>query len=278
MKILHRIAFVASEADRRDIDRLGVKLQPTGKVPAGFISFDASESDPNWPAVHDWIEQRGLGVHWVRTVFSTREVDEACWLNLQPDWHHGYPQPEGGFAYTRTTYDPQDYCRLCGVGGRQRGPFAMSGEPAWGTRGILQLNWVFDEYFVIPEVAATVFGPYGIGTRPVTNRRGAELRTVLQLDIHERVSLRIEGLPSETCGECGRLKFEPVTRGPFPALASEPSGHMARTNELFGTGSEAHNEVIVSQALGRAMRNAGVKGASFRPVIGNAPIATPTAS
>ncbi len=266
MQILHRIGFVAGDQDRKDMARLGTELHALGRVPAGFISFDVSESAGNWPAVQEWIERRGLGVHSVWTIFSKREINEARWLNLQPDWHHGYPQPEDHFAYRQTTYDAADYCHVCGVGGRQKAPFVMSGEPKWGTRSILQLNWVFDEYFVTPPVATTVFQPYGIGTRSVQNRRGAELRTALQLDAHERVSLQVGGLASETCPVCGRVKFVPICRGPLPNLASEPSGHMVRTSEAFGTGGEAHNEVIVSQTLGAAIRTARVKGVSFRPV------------
>jgi hypothetical protein len=266
LQILHRIAFVAREADLREIDRLGVKLHPTGLVPAGFISFDASESAANWPAVREWLERTGFGEHWVRTVFTKQEIDEARWLNLQPDWHHGYPQPDDDFGYTRTTYDPSDYCTSCGVGGHQKAPFVMAGEPKWGTRSILQLNWVFDEYFVTPEVAKTLFEPFGIGSRPVLNRRGSELQTAVQLIVDERVSIRTDGLASETCSRCGRVKYLPISRGPLPALVAEPVGHMARTNEVFGSGGRSFNAVIVTQALARAIRAAGVKGVSFRPV------------
>ncbi len=266
MKILHRIAFIATDADRRDLARLGVKVRSTGLVPAGFIDFDASESEENWPLVRDWIERRGLGVHSVRTVFSKREIDAAQWLALGSIWHHGYPQPEDDFGYLRTTYDAASYCEECGTGAVQKAAFAMAGEPKWGTRGILQLNWVFDEFFVKPDVFDRVFAPLGIESWAVHNRRGQVLRSALQLAIVERVCFG-PGLPSGSkCPACGRIKYSPAARGTLPPLRDEPSSHISRSAEWFGSGGEAHNQIIVSQALARAIVAADVKGVSFRPL------------
>jgi hypothetical protein len=142
----------------------------------------------------------------------------------------------------------------------------MRGEPRWGRRSILQLNWIFDEYFVTPEVWQAVFEPRGIASRPVTNRRGIELRTVVQLVVAEEVGLQTDGLAQATCAACGRIKYLPVTRGPLPPLTSEPTGHMAKTRELFGSGARAFREVLVSQALRRDLQSGGVRGASFTPV------------
>jgi hypothetical protein len=265
MRIVHRIALTADEADRREIDRLGIKVRPPAKISDGWVFFDITESDDSWPGVRDWIERRRPS-DLVTTRFSQREIEAARWLSVEPDWHHGFPQPEDDFGYIRTTYDPASYCDECGVGAVQRAPFVMSGEPKWGTRGILQLNWVFDEFFVTPEVHETVFAPHGIGLRPVRNGRGAELRSVVQLVVEERVSVDTRGLECQKCARCGRVKYLPVTRGPLPRLMAEPRGHVSRTTEWFGSGGEAHNEIIVSQALARAIGEAGVKGVSFSPV------------
>jgi hypothetical protein len=235
-------------------------------APPGFISFDVSESNANWPSVLKWIEERGLGEHWVRTVFTKAEIREARWLQLQSDWHHGYPQPEDGYGYTRTTYDADGYCPLCGIEGPQRAPFVMAGEPRWGTRSILQLNWVFDEFFVTPDLAGTVFAEAGIGSRPVLNRRGSPLRTVVQLVVNERVSIQTRGLPFETCPRCGRRKYLPISRGPLAALIAEPIAEMARTDEVFGSGGDAFNAVVVSRKLARALTVARVRGVGFAPV------------
>jgi len=260
MQIVHHVALSADEVEMRELEGLGVKVQD------GFFAFEVTESDPRWGEFRTWIARRRPS-DFVYTRFSKGEIAAARWLGLEPDWHHGYPQPnELEFGYLEATYDLTEYCRQCGAGLRQKAPFQMRGEPRWGRRSILQLNWVFDEFFVTPEVWQAVFEPRGIASRTVTNRRGIELRTVVQLVVAEEVGLQTDGLAQETCGACGRIKYLPVTRGPLPPLTSEPTGHMGKTRELFGSGASAFREVLVSQALRRDLRSGGVRGASFTPV------------
>jgi hypothetical protein len=95
----------------------------------------------------------------------------------------------------------------------QVAPFQMTGEPAWGRNFILQLNWVFDEFFVTPQLWQTVFEPPGVRMRPVLGARGQELSTVVQLVADEVVPAATDGMPIERCGGCGRVKELPVTRG-----------------------------------------------------------------
>jgi hypothetical protein len=142
----------------------------------------------------------------------------------------------------------------------------MRGEPRWGRRGILQLNWVFDQYFVTPLVWTTVFRPFGIPCQPVLKRGGVELQTVVQLDVVEDVNVRTENLDRELCPACGRGKYLPMKRGPLPELTTPPLGHMAKTREYFGSGASAHHEVVMSQELGSAFRAAKIRGASVHPV------------
>ena len=142
----------------------------------------------------------------------------------------------------------------------------MKAEPKWGRNSILQLNWVFDEYFVTPALWAEVFRPRAIGYRPVTTRKGTELATVVQLVVSEEVDVITQGLAREPCANCGRTKYRPVVRGESAPLATEPVGHMARTKQFFGSGASAHRGVIVSQELAAALRELNVRGASVRPV------------
>ena len=260
MEIIHRIALTANQRDQADLADLGF---PVG---SGFVGFDVAESDEAWPAVRRWVAMRHPS-DFPRTTFSEAEIAAARWLLVMPDWHHGYPQPHADrFGHRDVTYDLTEYCPRCGIGLRQKAPFQMTGEPRWGHRAILQLNWVFDEYFVTPGVWAEVFRPHGVASRPVTNRRGTELATVVQLVIEEEVSLAAARLPAETCGSCGRVKYLPVPRGPLPPLAAEPAGQLVRTREHFGSGARAFRAVIASQELARAVRQAEVRGASFDPL------------
>ena len=213
-----------------------------------------------------WIAAR-RAVDIVRTNFSKQEIADARWLELVPDWHRGYPQPkEGVFGYLEVTYDTSQYCPECGIGLRQKAPFQMKAEPKWGRNGILQLNWVFDEYFVKSAVWANIFEPHGIGCRHVQNTRGKELKTVVQLVVERETDIVNDGLPMEKCTRCGRVKYIPVTRGPFPALACEPAGHMVKTRQYFGSGASAHKGVIISQVLARARSAKNIRGASVIPV------------
>lgn len=149
---------------------------------------------------------------------------------------------------------------------RQNAPFQMKAKPEWGRNGILQLNWVFDEYFVTPAVWTASFKPKGIDCRPVVSQRGGELKTVVQLVVEKDVGILTDGLLSERCTRCGRVKYLPVMRGPFPPLTTEPSSEMVKTREYFGSGAAAHKRVLVSPKLARALAAEKVLGASVRPV------------
>jgi hypothetical protein len=267
MRIMHHVFIGADDKTRREFDRLGVKVELVdgGGIMRDHLVLDIAESDPSWAGVQAWISKRSH-VDSVSPSFSEAEVEAARWLQLLSDWHHGYPQPEDDFGYRDLTYDLSAYCSMCGIGAVQKAPFRMRREPRWGRRGILQLNWVFDEYFVTPDVWATVFQPHGIASRPVLKRGGVELSTVVQLDIAEHVSIRTVGLETDVCSACGRVKYLPIKRGPLPELVEEPSGHVAKTREHFGSGASAHHAIVLSQALGAAIRAAKVRGASAHPV------------
>lgn len=269
MKVIHRFAFRLSPQRREELVSLGVKPEAGVVMPGGghpFVAVLVAEEHVNWPrlkAKFDLWQVRGS----VSTEFSKVEIRAARWVELEPAWHHGYPQPrEHEFGYLEATYDLSDHCSECGTGKVQKAPFQMKAEPKWGRRGILQLNWVFDEYFVTPDVWASVFQPHGVGCRPVLDRKHSALKTVVQLAVEEQVDIDVTGLPSQTCGSCGRVKYLPHTRGFFPRLVKNPKAAMVKTNEVFGDGASAQHAVLVSQDIAQAMTNEKVKGASFKPV------------
>ncbi|HSP78312.1 MAG TPA: hypothetical protein VLQ93_07270 [Myxococcaceae bacterium] len=200
MQIIHRISIDSTPEIRRELATMGIVVGASG-----LVTFEIDEAYDSWPALQSWIARRDA-FDLISTNFSKKEIAEARWLELEPDWHHGYPQPgEDHFGYWEATYDVADFCERCGIGLKQKAPFQMKAEPRWGRRGILQLNWVFDEFFVTPEVWSAIFRPHGIGCRPVLNTKGAELKTVVQLVVQEGV--KTEGLEAERCTHCGRLKF-----------------------------------------------------------------------
>lgn len=263
MRVVHRVSISSSPEVSTELADLGVPVESTG-----FVTFEVDETHPRWPELRAWIDRRSAP-DAVFTMFSDGELAAAPWLELVPDWHHGYPQPdEDSFGYLLVTYDLTDYCATCGVGLRQIAPFQMKGEPKWGRRGILQLNWVFDVFFVTPKVWSTVFEPLGVRRRPVVTPWGDELETVVQLVVECEADIATEGLEGETCGSCGRTKYLPVLRGPFPALVNEPASPLVKTRQWFGSGASARRRVLVPQEARQAMEAEEVRGASFRPVVG----------
>ena len=108
--------------------------------------FEIDEGHENWPAIRAWVA-RHQASDVIETKFTPDEVATARWLELVPAWQHRYPEPKENFQYRRTTYDDSNYCDACGVGLRQQAPFSIAGEPRWGKNSILQLNWIFDQFF-----------------------------------------------------------------------------------------------------------------------------------
>lgn len=266
MQIVHRISINSTPSIQRELAALRVFGGEGDPTVSRLVTFEVKESDQAWPAVREWIIRR-KALDVVSTTFSAEELSEAAWLELRADWHYGYPQPdERNFGYLAATYDLSDFCGQCGIGLKQKAPFQMKGEPKWGRNNILQLNWVFDEYFVRPEIWVNVFEPQGIRSRPVFNARDGTLRSVVQLVIDDEVSMATNGLSAERCQTCGRVKYLPVTKGMFPALMHKPSGAMVRTQEYFGSGASAYRAVVVSAAIASSLASAKVRGASLRPV------------
>ncbi len=261
MRYFFRYIVQSSPEIAAELAAMSVKVKPSG-----YIGFNIDEADPHAMAIASWAHRRHIEVQ-VGTRLEPADLVATDWLELLPDWLHGYPQPdEGEFGYLRATYDLSAYCEACGVGLRQVAPFQMKGEPPWGRRSILQLNWVFGECFVTPETWETTFKPFGVGRRPVTDRRHRELTTVVQLVVEELVDVDGTGRPVETCLRCGVVKIQPISSGFFPALRGVPVGAVCRTRQWFGSGAEARQPILVSQELRRAMIRDGVRGASFRPV------------
>ncbi|WNG33080.1 hypothetical protein F0U61_05175 [Archangium violaceum] len=261
MQIIHRVSISSTPEIRGELAALGVVVGASG-----LVTFEVDETHESWSALRLWIVKR-RAVDIVSTKFSERELAAASWLVLEPGWHQGCPQPdEARFGFRDATYTSAGFCEQCGIGLEQKAPFQMKSEPRWGRNGVLQLHWVFDEFFVTPEVWSTVFKPNGVGCRPVLDAKGAELKTVVQLVTQEEVGVVVEGLEAERCARCGRDKFLPVTRGTFPPLASEPSVRMAKTREYFGSGASAYRGVLVSREVARALAEEKVLGASVRPV------------
>ena len=261
MKIIHRIGVGGQGPIRTELQRLGYELKD------GCGALHVEESDSRWPKVDELVKKYAK-LDMVTTKFSPSEIASAKFLTLVPEWHHGYPQPDGGFAYEAVTYDGIAGCSDCGCLKRQIAPFRFKREPKWGRRSILQLNWVFDEYFVIPDVWEEVFRPLGIGALEVLHAKTEmPLKTVVQLDIpREDVELHLPTYEFQQCDLCTTKKYLPISRGFFPSFTGKSNSALFRSREFFGSGGSAFNEIFVTQSLCRAMRERKLRGVRFKPV------------
>lgn len=241
-----------------------LRITDTGGRGDPLIVFRIDERHSSFGEISRMLAKWGVSSQ-VTTKFTDRELRAASWLLVRVKTH-GRFVASNNQTYLEASHDLTEACETCGQGRRQKAPCRMPGEPRWGRNGIIQLHFVYDECFVQPAVWRTVFKPHGIACRPVVSRRGSELETVVQLQVDEEVSIVTDDLESETCRACGRTKYHPVTRGRSPALCTEPTAAMARTAQWFGSGAFSERLPLISQALFRALQDAGVRGARYRPV------------
>lgn len=269
MKIIHRLGERYEETVVEKLQDIGVDCPKTAMgLSMEWLILDLDEADPKWPEIKAILDDCGV-ITCVRTEFTVGEVLAAQWLHVGA-WHNGYPMPDDDFGYLDLTYDLSEYCERCGIGAKQKGPFRIRGEPKWGTRAVMQLNWVFDEVFVRPEIWRTFFFPLGIECRPVlAHKKETELKTVVQLRIDTVLDaeLELKEHPFDVCEFCQRKKYLPFPRGRFPAMTRSVQGvHAVKSKEWFGSGASAHRAVLISGDVVRQLVDAKTRGADFTPL------------
>ncbi|HET9408668.1 MAG TPA: hypothetical protein VFO39_15610 [Candidatus Sulfotelmatobacter sp.] len=267
MKVIHRRAFrLNADQDHVRFEVLGLDASQVIRFPDdhSFIVVEIAEDDPRWPKVLPFLNEQ-KATDFVTTEFSGSEIESASFLVMFATAHRGYPQPEKDFAYLSATYDLTELCVKCGLGLRQQAPFRLKGEPRSTNKSILQLNWVFDEFFVAPEVWETLFRPFGVGSREVVfNRTGVRIGSLVQLDITAFCDVSIGGLGRKDCPVCGRRSYQQANGRYYPAPIST-SFPICKSNQLFGAHANPYRLVIVSHEVYNAVIRAGLKGVQFCP-------------
>ncbi|MFO0828698.1 MAG: hypothetical protein U0572_11205 [Phycisphaerales bacterium] len=297
MKINHRIALRHDDRFWREIDRLGLHYDrgdPNNVLQLAISVLNVTEDQPEWPEVERLVAKYCSGPHSVSTLFTKAELDTARWLQLSALGHHGYPQPEEDFGYQEVTYDLTEYCPTCGIGGAQKAPFRLRAEFKPSRSQILQLNWVFDEFFLRDEAreglrSAAITGIDYLA--PVLHKSGRQSERVAQMVVKTKLPLAINpvGLQPVTCkpqneewqemqrlrisepeklSHCGRVKYHRAHKGPYRfdggAFAGAPD--VVKSHEWFGSGASAHRLVIVSQRFRQAVVTSKWRGVSFEPI------------
>ncbi|MFY9825628.1 MAG: hypothetical protein WAM82_29915 [Thermoanaerobaculia bacterium] len=299
MKINHRIAARYDEPFWLELDRLGLDYEhgdPNNVLGLAISVLNITEDQPQWPKVQRLIAEHDVRVHSITNLFSKREVNQAEWLQMSALGQFGYPQPVDD--YREITYDVSQYCDHCGIGGVQNAPFRLRSEPKARHSQFVQLNWVFDEFFVRREArqGLTAAGLTGFDFRPaVIHRKDRPSGEIEQMEILSvlQPALNPTGLQTVTCKErneeweskrrrfpnwrppvaesnsyCGRVKFHLESREPLrfdrSALAAAPD--VVKSHEWFGSGGSAFRLVLVSQRFRRVVLEAKWRGLFFEPV------------
>lgn len=297
MKINHRIALRHDDPFWREIDRLGLDYDrgdPDNVLRLAISVLNVTEDQPEWPGVERLVARYCPGPHSVSNVFTQVELDTAEWLQLWASGHHGYPQPEEDFGYQEVTYDLSDYCPHCGIGGVQKAPFHLRAEFKASHSQILQLNWVFDEFFLREEArdglrSAAITGIDYMS--PLLHKNGRQSERVAQMVVNTKLPPALDpiGFQPVTCKPqneewhttprlrpseaekvlyCGRVKYHYMHKGPYRfdnnAFAGAPD--VVKSHEWFGRGASAHRLVIVSQRFRQAIVTAKWRGVTFEPI------------
>lgn len=223
------------------------------------LSFHILESNPHWGWINEYLHENGLKC-LSDTIFSEEELTSAKWLKLRSKWHNGYPQPEGNFGYEKgITYVRENYCKKCGTGVRQIDSFRLKKQPKWGKRFFFMLNWVEDELFVSDSARRIIERSdlTGVQFRDVKNKKGDSiLEDVWQMEIPYVIQKGIiPKLPTIddvcVCPECGIPKYHTSGIGmlTYKKEVFDGAPDFVKTSEVFGWGSYAPKEIVVSQKV-----------------------------
>ncbi len=266
MEIVHHFGIkLACDDERQEFVDIGIVLELGTLVPSGNIitSFDIGEHDPRWMAARRVAAKYQI-TDSIRTEFDQSELDKAGALCILASSQRGYPEPSEKRGYLAVTFDLSDHCIKCGIGRRQIHPFRLKSTPVL-KRTIMQMNWIFDEYFVARDVWTAVFKPLGVDCWPVVlDRTGEEIESVVQLKISHHANLNLYAANATDCPMCGRTKTRMDLRGFCPEPVSIPAP-IFKSTQFFGSDSNAFSRVLISSSLYKEIKKDRLRGVEFYP-------------
>lgn len=264
VEVRHRISARLAAVPRAVIDAAPANLQPPA---TGLWTVVIAEDDPGWPLIEQWVRSGADCTDTVTAHPTKKELEDADWLQMQGSWHFGYPLPDNDFGYLERTYDGASCCRQCGVGRVQRDDFVVKRAPSWGRRGIGQLFWVYDEFFVRDDMLREVFEPAGAASRGVRLKSGAPAQGIRQLVVNSYTDVDTDDLAGSRCGACGATKYQlPALGARFADVRPAGAPRIMKSQQWFGTGAAANRLVFIDRVLYASLEAHGVKGAQFLPV------------
>lgn len=302
MKINHRIPLMGKNPFWKyiqllglPIDRGNLRYSQTGDGTDLMWVLNVTEDNPVWPKVELLLAEHKMNViDQVDNIFTGAEMNSAEWFLVSASGHHGYPQPEDDSGYIDATYDAESCCPVCYIGKVQVAPFRLRTEPKASHSQFLQLNWVFDEFFVRATardglVSAGITGIQFLA--PVLHKRNTPSEQIVQMRVQTVLmdALDTTGFQPVTCKPmneewfpskwstpdkesnrpfCGRIKYHATHRGPYrfaqEAFIGAPD--LVKSSEWFGSGGIAFQQIIASQRFRQVVTKAKWRGLQFEPI------------
>ena len=241
MKIKRRISINLNQKQADFLNNFSIEVNPGLST---FYINDASIYEKVKSKLQEW-----NAVELFESEFTKDEMLCASSYAMIALWHNGYPQPES--SYIEDTYDISDYCKICGIGLKQKEAFKLRREVEWRNKKVMHLNWVFDELFVPINIYESIFKPFGIEKKPVFTVKEKKFSSeTCQLSIpFTELNLEIPpNLKFSVCS-CGRKKYLPIVDSFFPKYLDSPEQHIFKTKEYFGSGHSARNQIMISKSM-----------------------------
>ncbi|HRH67939.1 MAG TPA: hypothetical protein PLB89_00390 [Flavobacteriales bacterium] len=273
MERLHSI-FANHNVDLKAfLDLHGIEHEFERSIVGETVSLVIAESHPSWPDLARHLAVNSDLLHTVGLRYSAEEISQAGFCEFQCAGQFGYPQPEAAFGYQNITYYPSIGCRSCGIGLRQVDPFRFKKPPTQRHSHVVQLNWVFDEFFLSERARLDLEGSGLTGFRigpAVLHKSGEPLHDWYQLHIDAQLPGVIDTstFTKELCGQCGRTKYNhPTDRQIEVRLDHGAAPDISRSPEWFGSGGSAWRSTMVSKKFVNYISSRKWRGVNLAPVL-----------
>jgi hypothetical protein len=143
--------------------------------------------------------REGYEVSFTPRLANEQSVGER-WFKVSGRGNRGYPQPEAELGYRKVVY--ANSCPRCGIFDEQAMPFRLK-RSVGVAAGFTQLNWVYDAFFVAPDILEQIrkAGITGVSAGPATyHASGETCADRLQLIIPTFIACaETSRLPKVTC-------------------------------------------------------------------------------
>jgi hypothetical protein len=250
------------------------------------IEFYLYEDNPKFDTLKNEIN-KFLQPQFVGTEYEKIDIKNAEWFIVNAG-EYQYPQPEDDYGYLKTTFNTENYCKICGVGKVQNAPYRLRTLPKQPNNQFWGLHWEFEAIFVREETK-NIFEKENINgisfSNPVLNKKNITIENFYQLHIDtilgkgfdnyntQTITCKInneEGLNTDNNLKCcSRQKFHHPRIGGylFDKNLFDKNLDIVESNEYFGSGASASRLQIISKRIKNLIDKNKLKGLSFIPIM-----------